>query len=62
MLMLALPMTLLFFISEVVTRGIDRRRDRAALDNLGGDVADDEASVIDHRREEITASDLDEDD
>ncbi len=62
MLMLALPMTLLFLVSEVVTRGIDKRRDRAARDELGGDVADDEASVIDHRPDEIRRSDLDEDD
>ncbi len=57
MLMLALPMTLLFFLSELVTRGIDRRRDRAARDALGGDVADDEISPLDER-----PSDLDEDD
>ena len=62
MLMLALPMTLLFFVSEIVTRGIDRRRDRAARDELGGDIDDDQMSVLDHRREAITRSDLDEDD
>ena len=57
MLMLAIPMTLLFFVSEVVTRAIDRRRDRAARDALGGEVADDEISPLDER-----PSDLDEDD
>ena len=62
MLMLALPMTLLFFVSEVVTRGIDKRRDRAARDHLGGDVGDDEISPLDETREEIAPSDLDEDD
>jgi sec-independent protein translocase protein TatC len=62
MLMLALPMTLLFFVSELVTRGIDRRRDRAARDDLGGDVADDEISPLQQTREDIRASDLDEDD
>ncbi len=41
MLMLALPMTALFVISEVIARLIDRRR-RTALDGL----ADDEASTI----------------
>ena len=62
MLMLALPMTLLFLVSEVVTRFIDRRRARALRDELGGDVADDEQSVLDHRPEPITRSALDEDD
>ena len=62
MLMLALPMTVLFFVSELVTRGIDRRRDRAARDVLGGDVGDDEVSRLDYRREEIGPSTLDEDD
>ena len=62
MCLMAVPMMLLFFASEVVTRGIDRRRDRAARDDLGGDIGDDEMSVLDHRREAITRSDLDEDD
>jgi sec-independent protein translocase protein TatC len=62
MLMLALPMTLLFFVSELVTRTIDRRRARAAREQLGGDVADDEISPLDVRPERIEASDLDEDD
>jgi sec-independent protein translocase protein TatC len=60
MLMLALPMTLLFLVSEVVARLIDRRRarTRTAYDGL----ADDEASDLDYHREEVTASDLDEPD
>ena len=43
MLMLALPMTLLFMISEVVARLVDRRRGRHSLDAYD----DDEASDID---------------
>ncbi len=62
MLMLAIPMTLLFFLSELVTRTIDRRRERAMRDALGGDVADDEVSPLDHRPERFRPSDLDEDD
>jgi sec-independent protein translocase protein TatC len=62
MLMLALPMTLLFFVSEAVTRVIDRRRDRAARDSLGGDIGDDEMSVLDLRHDDVRPSDLDEDD
>jgi sec-independent protein translocase protein TatC len=57
MLMLALPMTLLFGISEVVARMVDRRR-RNALDELG----DDEASEIEEDGESYGPSGLDEDD
>jgi sec-independent protein translocase protein TatC len=57
MLMLALPMTLLFLVSEVIARIVDRRR-RTALDDLD----DDEISALDHHREEVRASDLGEDD
>jgi sec-independent protein translocase protein TatC len=52
MLMLALPMTFLFLVSEVFARLLDRRRRRAA--EVWGD---DEASEIDDR-----PSDLDEED
>jgi sec-independent protein translocase protein TatC len=62
MLMLAVPMTLLFFVSELVTRFIDRRRDRATRDALGGDVADDEASPLRYEPEAVGPSSLDEDD
>src|SRR3954468_16522121 len=65
MLMLALPMTVLFLVSEVVARVIDRRRSRA----LGGDVDDDQASPLelsreaeDDRPEDYRRSRLDEDD
>jgi sec-independent protein translocase protein TatC len=42
MLMLAFPMTVLFLISEVVARFVDRRRRKASYDGL----ADDEASPL----------------
>jgi len=62
MLMLALPMTLLFFVSELVTRVLDRRRDRATREALGGDVADDEVSPLRYEPEAVGRSSLDEDD
>jgi sec-independent protein translocase protein TatC len=62
MLMLALPMTLLFLVSEGIARLIDRRRrKKAAEEGLGG-VADDEASRLIYTREDVAASRLDEDD
>jgi sec-independent protein translocase protein TatC len=60
MIMLALPMTLLFLVSEVVARLVDRRRARAA-GNLAG-LGDDERSDLDYRRDDVRRSDLDEDD
>jgi len=57
MLMLALPMTILFIVSEVIARLVDRRRGRAAAE-----WDDDEASPIETSPERYTASDLDEDD
>jgi sec-independent protein translocase protein TatC len=62
MLMLALPMALLFLASEVIARSVDKRRDAKARDELGGDLADDEQSVIDHRPERVRRSTLEEDD
>jgi sec-independent protein translocase protein TatC len=44
MLMLALPMTALFFVSEVVARLVDRRRRRRASETA---ISDDEASPLD---------------
>jgi sec-independent protein translocase protein TatC len=62
MLMLAIPMTVLFLVSEGIARLIDRRRHRlAAEDGLEG-VADDEASPLSYNPEEVTPSRLDEDD
>jgi sec-independent protein translocase protein TatC len=57
MLMLALPMTILFIVSEVIARLVDRRRSRAAEQ-----WDDDETSELDLTPERFTASDLDEDD
>jgi sec-independent protein translocase protein TatC len=60
MIMLALPMTLLFAISEGVARLVDRRRARRAGDLAGLD--DDEASPLDYRPEDVRRSTLDEED
>ena len=60
MIFLAVPMTLLFLLSELVARGVDRRRARA-----GGKLAmldDDERSDLDHDVDDVRRSDLDEDD
>ena len=59
MIMLALPMTVLFLISEVVARMIDRRR--AKLSGHLDDLADDEQSSLDYEPEDIRPSDLDSD-
>jgi sec-independent protein translocase protein TatC len=62
MLMLALPMTLLFLISEGIARLIDRRRRRlAASEGLAG-LGDDVASPLSYEREEVRPSRLDEED
>jgi sec-independent protein translocase protein TatC len=62
MIMLALPMTLLFLVSEVIARVVDRRRARRAREELGGDLSDDQQSVVDHRPEPVRRSGIDEDD
>lgn len=49
MLMLAFPMTVLFLISEVIARLVDRRRRTTSYDGL----ADDEASRLDEDVEEV---------
>jgi sec-independent protein translocase protein TatC len=62
MLMLALPMTLLFLLSEGIARLIDRRRRRlAAAEGLAG-LGDDVASPLSYQREEVRPSRLDEED
>jgi sec-independent protein translocase protein TatC len=62
MLMLALPMTLLFLVSEGIARLIDRRRRRlSAAAGLAG-LDDDTASPLGYEREEVQPSRLDEDD
>ena len=62
MLMLALPMTVLFLISEGIARLIDRRRRRRAVEGGLEGLSDDEASPLSYTREDITASSLDEED
>ncbi len=63
MLMLALPMTLLFAVSEVIARLVDRRRRRASsLSGLDPDLDDDEVSTLDYQPADVRRSHLDEDD
>jgi sec-independent protein translocase protein TatC len=57
MLMLALPMVLLFLVSEVVARLMDRRRGRRSFDGLD----DDEASDIEVSDQDVRRSGLYED-
>jgi sec-independent protein translocase protein TatC len=58
MMMLALPMTVLFMVSEVIARFMDRRRGRETQADLG----DDDASELDYEAEDVKTSDLAEDD
>src|SRR3954452_17862613 len=57
MLMLAIPMTVLFLVSEVLARVVDRRRGRVSFEGL----ADDEVSSIDDPVDPVRRSDLSED-
>jgi sec-independent protein translocase protein TatC len=57
MLMLALPMVVLFLISEVIARFVDKRRGRHRF----ADLADDEVSALDEPVEDVRRSDLAED-
>jgi sec-independent protein translocase protein TatC len=51
MLFLALPMVVLFMISEVIARLVDRRRGRVSFDSLDDDEASDiDGSHLDERR------------
>ena len=59
MVMLALPMTLLFLVSEVVARAVDRRRARRARAGGLAGLSDDEASPLDYEREDVRPSSLD---
>jgi sec-independent protein translocase protein TatC len=59
MLMLAIPMTVLFLISEVIARVVDRRRADA---QQFGDLDDDQISPLDEDREDVHASRLGEED
>jgi len=60
MIALALPMSLLFLVSEGVARAVDRRRARAG-GHLDG-IDDDERSPLDYEPDDVRPSDLDEDD
>jgi sec-independent protein translocase protein TatC len=62
MLMLALPMTVLFLVSEGIARLIDRRRSRRAVEEGLEGLGDDEASPLSYTRDDVRASSLDEDD
>ena len=57
MVMLAGPMVVLFMVSEVIARLVDKRRGRRSFD----DVDDDQASDLDDRIDPVNRSDLDED-
>jgi sec-independent protein translocase protein TatC len=63
MLMLALPMTALFMVSEVIARVVDRRRGRRAVERFGAGVGDDEASALerDAGADDVRRSGLSED-
>ena len=57
MLMLAVPMTVLFLVSEVIARVVDRRRGRLSFEGL----ADDEASALNDDVSDVRRSGLSED-
>jgi sec-independent protein translocase protein TatC len=59
MVMLAIPMSLLFLVSEGIARVVDRRR--ARRDGFD-DLSDDEASPLDTRPDAVRPSSLDEED
>jgi sec-independent protein translocase protein TatC len=61
MIMLAIPMTVLFLLSEAIARVVDRRRARRAASGLAG-VPDDQASPLESQRDDVRRSDLDGDD
>lgn len=60
MIMLAIPMSVLFLVSEGIARFVDRRRDRRG--GYYDDLADDEASPLDERLDAVQPSRLDEED
>jgi len=57
--MLAIPMTVLFLVSEVIARIVDRRRANA---QEFGDLADDEVSPLEEHREDVHATGVGEED
>jgi len=58
MIMLAIPMSLLFLVSEGIARLVDRRR--SGREGRYDDLSDDEASPIDDRLDAVHRSSLDE--
>jgi sec-independent protein translocase protein TatC len=60
MLMLAIPMTILFMVSEVIARVVDRRRGR--VDGAFSDLDDETVSPLDDRMEDYRPSNLSEED
>jgi sec-independent protein translocase protein TatC len=60
MIFLAVPMSVLFLVSELVARAVDRRRARSGSRLAMLD--DDERSDLDHEVEDVRRSDLDGDD
>jgi sec-independent protein translocase protein TatC len=60
MIMLAVPMSMLFLVSEGIARFVDRRRDARSADL--GHLDDDEASPLDTHVDVVRRSRLDEDD
>jgi len=64
MIMLAVPMTLLFLVSEIVARTVDRRRARKRAAGDLSNLSDDEASPLDSESDssDYRRSDLDEGD
>ena len=60
MIMLAIPMSLLFLVSEGIARLVDKRRDRRE-DSFDG-LSDDEASPLDDRPDAVRRSSLAEED
>lgn len=60
MVMLAIPMSVLFLVSEGIARLVDRRR--AGREGFYGDLSDDEASPLDDRLDAVRRSRLDDED
>jgi sec-independent protein translocase protein TatC len=57
MLMLAIPMVVLFMVSELVARLVDRRRNRVSYAGLADDEASDIEGVDDVRRSDLSDED-----
>jgi sec-independent protein translocase protein TatC len=62
MLMLALPMSVLFLISEGIARLVDRRRRRRQAEEGLAGLDDDEASPLAYSPEDVSRSQLDDED